>query len=110
MEIGPAVYVARGKQLRDDREVVLAAVQQDGAVLQFASERLRDDRDVVLAAVQQNGNALLFASPRFIFSRVVILVHIKIFILAPPQCSEVAVHHVVHDCSGQMKLFKSDTS
>ena len=43
---------------RADKEVVMAAVQQDGRALQYAAEPLRADRKVVLAAVQQNGGAL----------------------------------------------------
>ena len=49
-------------ELRADREVVLAAVAQDGDALQFASVELRADREVVLAAVAQYGDALQFAS------------------------------------------------
>jgi len=40
---------------RADREVVLAAVAQDGRALQFASDALRGDRDIVLAATTQSG-------------------------------------------------------
>ena len=39
-----------GSTLIADREVVLAAVQQDGDALRYASEELRGDREVVLAA------------------------------------------------------------
>ncbi|CAE7296464.1 unnamed protein product [Symbiodinium sp. CCMP2592] len=49
-------------ELKDDPEVVQAAIKFDGLSLQFASERLRADRDMVLAAVSQNGCALEFAS------------------------------------------------
>ena len=45
-----------------DREVVLAAVQQDGDALKFPSPVLREDREVVLAAVQQSCRAIRFAS------------------------------------------------
>ena len=48
--------------LKADRQVVLAAVTQDGLALRFASDLLKDDREVVLAAVTQNGLALTFAS------------------------------------------------
>mmetsp|Transcript_20219 Transcript_20219/g.35464 ORF Transcript_20219/g.35464 Transcript_20219/m.35464 type:complete len:89 (-) Transcript_20219:104-370(-) len=47
--------------MRADREIVLAAVKQNGKVLVFAPEELRKDREVVLAAVRQNGKALVFA-------------------------------------------------
>ena len=35
-----------------DREIVLAAVTQDGVALQFASDDLKDDKGIVLAAVK----------------------------------------------------------
>ena len=41
---------------------LLAAVQQNGRALKYASEELQADREVVLAAVQQNGDALTYAS------------------------------------------------
>jgi hypothetical protein len=40
----------------------LAALQNDGMALRYASERLRGDRGVVLAALQQDGMALQYAS------------------------------------------------
>jgi len=44
--------------LRGDREVVLAAVAQDGYSLIDASRELRCDREIVVTAVKQTGNAL----------------------------------------------------
>lgn len=41
---------------------VLSAVQRDGRMLKFASRGLKDDADVVLAAVSECGDALQFAS------------------------------------------------
>ena len=40
-----------------NRDLVLAAVQQDGRALEYAAEPLKADRDLVLAAVQQDGSA-----------------------------------------------------
>jgi Domain of unknown function (DUF4116) len=51
--------------LRDDSDLVLAAVRNNGSALEVASNRLQDNRDVVMAAVRQDGLALEFASPRF---------------------------------------------
>ena len=48
--------------LRNDRDLVLAAVKQDGRSLWDASEELRNDRGIVLAAVKQDGTALYYAS------------------------------------------------
>ena len=36
----------------NDKEEVLTAVRKNGGALQFASEELRADREIVLAAVQ----------------------------------------------------------
>ena len=60
-----------------DKEVVLAAVQQDGLALQFASEDLRADREVVLAAVQQHGLALQYASAELRADREVVLAAVQ---------------------------------
>ena len=48
--------------LRHDREVALAAVQQGGGALAYASTVFREDREVVLVAVQQSWRAIGFAS------------------------------------------------
>ena len=48
--------------LQNDKEVVLAAVNQDGSALYYASEELQNDKDVVLAAVNQDGKALKYVS------------------------------------------------
>lgn len=42
------------------KEIVLAAVKQNGMALQFASGELRNNYEIVLAAVKQNGMALKF--------------------------------------------------
>ena len=39
-------------ELRNDREVVLTAVSQDGRALEYASAEFKNDRKVVLAAVR----------------------------------------------------------
>lgn len=45
-----------------DREVVMAAVSVQGRTLEFAVPELRDDLEVVLAAVRQDAAAYTFAS------------------------------------------------
>jgi len=47
---------------RADKDVLLAAVQNDGLALQFGVPKLRGDRDIVLQAVRQKGTALGSAS------------------------------------------------
>jgi hypothetical protein len=44
-----------------DKEVVLAAVSQNGRALEYAHANLQNDKEVVLAAVRQNGRALQYA-------------------------------------------------
>ena len=51
-------------ELRADRELVMAAVAQDGLALEYASEKLRADREVVWAAVMRDGHALEYASEK----------------------------------------------
>jgi hypothetical protein len=46
---------------QDDDEVVRRAVTQNGIALQFASRRLRENRNIVLAAVSSNGYAFAWA-------------------------------------------------
>jgi predicted RNA-binding protein (virulence factor B family) len=48
--------------IRDDEEVVLAAVAKYGESLQHASDRLRAKRNVAIAACSHNGDALRYCS------------------------------------------------
>ena len=50
------------QHVRSHVEVALAAVSQQGLVLESVPAKLRSDREVVLAAVQQNGLAIAFAA------------------------------------------------
>jgi hypothetical protein len=56
--------------LRADREVVLAAVAQDGLALEYS---LTEDREIVLTAVAQNGDALGYVSGQLQSDRQVVL-------------------------------------
>ena len=40
----------------------MAACNEDGMALRFASDALKDDREVVMAAIKQNGIAIAWAS------------------------------------------------
>jgi hypothetical protein len=42
--------------------MVLAAVEQNGLALEWASDARKNDYDIVLAAVRQDGKALRWAS------------------------------------------------
>eukprot|EP00435_Cladocopium_sp_Y103_P031105 s3347_g7.t2 len=49
--------------LKAEKDLVLQVVKEKGGLLKHASPLLQADKEVVLAAVQQNGCALLHASP-----------------------------------------------
>lgn len=49
-------------QLKDNKEVVLYAVKNNGLQLGYASERLKNDAEVVFEAVSQDGQALEYAT------------------------------------------------
>ena len=51
------------QELRNDREIVLAAVTQNGMALQKkTSKKIRNDLKIVIAAVKQNNNALSYVN------------------------------------------------
>lgn len=49
---------------KDNKEIVIPLLSENGDLLEFLSNRLKDDKDVVLVAVGNNGNSLKFASER----------------------------------------------
>lgn len=61
-EIIPTKALQAADDARDDFDVVMAAVSQNGLALRYASARLKNQRDIVLAAVSQVGLALYHAS------------------------------------------------
>ena len=63
--------------LKNNKEVVLAAVGQYGYALEFASAALKRDRNFVLAAVRQNGFALRYASAELQGDREVVLAAVE---------------------------------
>lgn len=50
------------KYVKNDRELLLAAVKENGLVIAFVNEKFSGDKEVVLAAVNSYGDALAFAS------------------------------------------------
>jgi hypothetical protein len=70
-EIALAAVSADGLQLenypdfQDDADVVLTAVENTGAAVQFASDRLRSDKSIVLAAVKNDPYILDFVDEKF---------------------------------------------
>ena len=60
---GSALQYA-SEALKADREFVMAVVKEDGRALAFASDALRNDPDIALVAVKQFCYALRYASER----------------------------------------------
>ena len=59
--------------LKADHAVVLAAVSNEGRALQYADDTLKADREVVLSAVSKNGSALEYADDTLKVDREVVL-------------------------------------
>lgn len=59
--------------LQNDRDVVLAALREDGFTLEHASAALRDDRAVVKVSVAKYGCAIRYASERLRADRDLVL-------------------------------------
>ena len=49
---------------QEDREIVLAALKQNGNALNYVIERYKEDREMVITAVRQNGDALRYADKK----------------------------------------------
>ncbi|MGL6120633.1 MAG: DUF4116 domain-containing protein, partial [Fusobacteriaceae bacterium] len=49
-------------ELKNDKEVVLSAVESCGSALEFASDELKNDKEVVLSAVENEATSLQYAS------------------------------------------------
>lgn len=58
---------------RDDRELVMEALEHNGMSLEVTSEELQNDREVVEKAVTTNGMALMFASPELRKDRALVM-------------------------------------
>ncbi len=65
------------KESKSDREIVLAAVSQDGLALEFACKEFKSDREIVLRAVKTLGAALEFACKEFKSDREIVLTALK---------------------------------
>ena len=59
--VRPALEYAAA-DLNGDRDIVRAAVAQDGRALMHATQEIRRDRDIVLAVVAHDGSATEFVA------------------------------------------------
>lgn len=60
VKICPSLFKRLNYTLRDDKEIVLAAVRGDATMLKFAGRRTGRLLSVVLEAMKQNKNAIKF--------------------------------------------------
>merc|ERR1712008_616624 len=58
---GYAVFQYAASNLRENKDLWMAAVQKDGNALEFAADAVRRDKEIVVAAVQKHGHAIKFA-------------------------------------------------
>lgn len=65
------------KTLRGDREVVMAAVKESSEALEHASKELKADKEIVMAAVKRDGRALTHASKELQGDKEVVMAAVK---------------------------------
>lgn len=58
---------------KDDYEIVMTAVMNDGYSLEYASPRLKADREIVEKAIEENGGAILEAADELKNNKTIIL-------------------------------------
>jgi Domain of unknown function (DUF4116) len=63
--------------LKNDKEIVMTAVQQDGYALRYASNDLKNDKEIVMTAVQQDGYALQYVGNELRNDREIVLIAVE---------------------------------
>lgn len=58
------VLLVSSASVRDDEEIMLNAVEENGVSLKFASDRIKDDKGIVLVAVENAPHSVRYASER----------------------------------------------
>lgn len=69
--------LSKFSEFKNDKDVVLAAVQNYGLSLRYASDSMKSNKDIVLKAVRQNGRALFFSSNEMKNDKEIVLEAIK---------------------------------
>jgi hypothetical protein len=64
----PKALLFVGDIWRNNREIVILAVSNDGLALQFATNEFKSDREIVYLSVKNNAKSLIFASDEIIVS------------------------------------------
>ena len=65
------------EKLKVDKEVILAAVKQNGKALEYTDEKLKADKKIVLLVVKQNGRTLEYADEKLKANKEVVLAAVK---------------------------------
>ena len=73
---GWALFYAH-KSLKNDKEIVMEAVKQHGLALESVDESLKKDKEIVMAAVKQNGNALKYVDESLKKDKEIVLAAVK---------------------------------
>lgn len=77
VEQNPATLEFASEELQSDRKFILAIVKKNGYALGYVSAALKLDREIVLAAVQQSGIALEYASDQLKLDRKIVLTAVQ---------------------------------
>ncbi len=70
-------FALAGSDYTNNKEVVMAAVKNNGQALAFASPSMQEDKEVVMAAVKNDGSAIQFASASLQKDKDVLLTSVK---------------------------------
>ena len=77
VQIDGYTYCYISDRLKKDKEILIEAVKNYGYALEWASDELKNDKDIVLTAVKKHGGALQFASKNFYEDKEIILTAVK---------------------------------
>ncbi|MBA3722029.1 MAG: DUF4116 domain-containing protein, partial [Parachlamydiaceae bacterium] len=73
----PKSFSYASTRLKNNFNIVLAAVSKDGVALEHVSKELKNDPHIVMTATKNNGNALRFANKSFLEKREYVLEAVK---------------------------------
>lgn len=75
-------------ELKNDKEVAMAAVTHNANALKYVSDELKGDKDVVITAVKKDLNTLEFASDKIASSKEIIMVALSSYPMSLENCEE----------------------
>ncbi len=87
-----------GENLKNNKELMLYAVNKYGVLLQYANKKLRGDRNIVSAAIENDPSSMQYVSKELLSDRE--------FILSALQANEYLKDHLFNSSSKQKMLDK----